>query len=193
MIDIGQVIYEMYPKLSDYCGVEQILRLVQDLDQKFDLVYPRIIINPSLPYEQGANFDIVKYEKVAHDPDAFDDETQSFESDVLISRYRNPRVTLSINGYGNAENPVRNKVLQAQEWFRIKELGKRFFNEYANIVVFNVGNVENRTQFLEVNYEQRWGFDVILQFDEKVQIREKNIERVDVTNTETGESQNIDL
>jgi hypothetical protein len=186
-IDIDQLLYDMHPALKEYCEIPQLLQAAQDLDQRVELVYPRIIINPSLPYGQDDYGEIVSHETVPSE------EEEEFDYDIIVSHYSNPRVTLSINGYGNNQKPVRTYIQKAQEWFRISELGKRFFDEYGNIVVYSVFDIEDRTEFLEANYEQRLGFDVILQFSEKVQVREKTIEQIEITNKETEESQVIDI
>ena len=42
----------------------------------------------------------------------------------------------------------------------------------------------DRTNFLETEYQQKLGFDVILQFVDTVEITEKTIEQIEINNEE---------
>lgn len=80
-----------------------------------------------------------------------------FKYDVINHVEFQPKVIMSFNCYSNDDFEAEDYILKAWEWFRLK--GRRILS-YENIVVVNVGDIADRTIFLEDSYEYRKGFDV---------------------------------
>lgn len=68
-------------------------------------------------------------------------------------------MTISFNIYAATNNEAMEWVIKVREWFN--EQGYYTLQD-ENLVVANLGNVENRTTFLVDSYEYKFGFDVQL-------------------------------
>ena len=76
-------------------------------------------------------------------------------------------------------------LLLLREWFEIEELGGRFFEGYnGTIVAGQISNVQNRSTFVQNDYEERFGFDVEIAFEDKVKVKVETIESLQINNQE---------
>lgn len=67
---------------------------------------------------------------------------------------------------------------KAREWFLINQEGRRFFGDTC--VIKNISDTQDRHTFMETEYEDRQGFDVVLGFNDEIKVIEKTIETVEV-------------
>lgn len=74
------------------------------------------------------------------------------------------RTTLSFNFYADTEEETIELAFGVRQWFLF--YGEEFLNE-QNIVVAEIGNMENRTTFLVDSYEYKHGFDVQLRLTDE--------------------------
>lgn len=170
MIDLYTFRTNLQPEIKSYSGIPQLIRADQDVNSE-DLIYPRITYKMSSPYDINGNAQsmFIKKEVVpSDDPD--------FDKDIEYSYYSNPRVTISFNAFGKNVSQYISKLI---EWFRIPKLGQRFLDQH-DVVIINVTNMQDRTTYLQTDYEDRKGFDVVLQFNDEVKIIEKTFEEVEL-------------
>lgn len=106
---------------------------------------PYGVYNITSPYIKGVG---------REDINTYEDETGLYQK--RVEQYL---VTLSFNLYAPTNDSTIDLALQVRKWFLF--LGQEFIQD-QNIVVANVGNVENRTTFLVDSYEYKHGFDVQL-------------------------------
>jgi len=180
-IDLGAIAYNMHPELKSYTGISQLIEANQDIPPD-ELIYPRMTWNWTIKYTPEARQSIIANKAVV----ASDDP--NFDKDIEYSYITVPRVTLSINVFGDDVSQYINK---AREWFTITQLGPRFLEDY-NAVVKEVTNTQDRKTFLETDYEDRQGFDVILSIEETIKVIEKTIEQVEITDQD-GNTKIYDL
>lgn len=183
MIDLYAFRTNLQPEIKSYCGIPQLVRADQDIESE-DLVYPRITYKISSPYDVNGNTQsmFVKQEVVpSNDSD--------FDKDVECSYYSNPRVTISFNAFGK---DISNYIFKLMEWFRIPKLGQRFLDQH-DVVIVSVTDMQDRTTYLETDYEDRKGFDVILQFKDEVKIIEKTFEKVELEVGFADDENNLDI
>lgn len=70
-----------------------------------------------------------------------------------------PQIVISYNSYSNDVVEASGSIMKAWEWFKFigyQELKNK------NIVVVDVGSIQDRAVFLTPDYEYRQGFDVVL-------------------------------
>jgi hypothetical protein len=68
--------------------------------------------------------------------------------------------TLQIMAYSDDRDISLTNALQARDWFKLA--GRLQLKETVNVVVVNVGEVENRDIAIEEEWERRQGFEVML-------------------------------
>lgn len=130
-----------------------IARLYQDL--KIRIVKAnQIAPTPPLPY--GVYNITSPYIKGVGQPDinAFQDSTG-----LYIKRKEQYLTTISFNIYAATNDEAMTKAIQIRNWF---DLQGYYELQDQNLVVANLGNVENRTTFLVDSYEYKFGFDIQL-------------------------------
>jgi hypothetical protein len=87
-------------------------------------------------------------------------------NDTYLKRDEQYKITISFNVYSDQNESTIDWAIKLRQWFLF--LGSEFIRN-LNIVVVNVGNIENRTVFLLDSYEYKYGFDVQLRLtDEQV-------------------------
>ncbi|TDX48276.1 LIC_12616 family protein [Orenia marismortui] len=171
MIDLETIANDIWQPLKDYSGCPQILLANQKIPPK-KLKDQRVIYNFSRPYNTG-NINFTEVKEVVESIEA------EFDKDLMYNYYYNPRVTLSITGYGSNKNPIDLYLNKVREFFMIPKLAGYFFEDYKGVVV-NVGDTIDKTTFLENDYEIRKGFDVILSFQDIISVREATIESIGI-------------
>lgn len=80
-----------------------------------------------------------------------------FKYDVRTTATFQPKTIISFNCYSDDLIETQENILRAWEWFKLK--GRRILAN-NNIVVVDVGNIQDRSIVLVDNYEYRQGFDV---------------------------------
>lgn len=181
MIDLEAVEDNLYQVWHDYLlektGREiQILLANQDF-RGLNLEYPRIMYQSIIPYSTSSNN--------VKEKDVVDSEDPEFDKDIEYTHVIDRYITFSIEGYGEPSNNVRRLLLLLREWFEIEELGGRFFEGYnGTIVAGQISNVQNRSTFVQNDYEERFGFDVEIAFEDKVKVKVETIESLQINNQE---------
>lgn len=102
------------------------------------------------------------------------------DEETLI-RETQATMTVSLAVYSRDKTEALNTAHRLWQWFRF--YGYEYLVEYG-LVVVTIEPMEDRTTFLETEYEHRVGFDVVLR---TVDIEEREIETIDcvVLNDET--------
>lgn len=192
MIDLDSIEDELYTPLYNYLVAKenegQLARVPQvwkteqmQKAKKKKLEYPRVGYKTSTPY--GTSDSQVKEKEVVPSDDP------NFEKDVEYIYIFTPKITISVQGYGGPNTPVRNSLLLLREWFNIAKLSDRWFGQYDGQVIRNeLTEIQDRRTMLETDYEERLGFDAIIEFDDRVKVREKTIENVKIETSDGTES-----
>jgi len=184
MIDIDAFMDDIYTPLIQYTDVPQIVKANQKIpDGK--LKENRIIYNMIV----FANTD--SRQTIIREMETVDSESEDFEYDIEADNITFPEATLSITGFGD---DILTPLNKAREWFYTKGLGDMWLRDSDyNAVIREVMEIDDRTVYLESDYEKRYGFDVIIEFKDVVKVRHDTIERVEVTNKTTNQTKEIDL
>lgn len=186
MISLDNFLDDLYSHIKDYTEIPQLVLGREDVPPKL-MTYPRGKMLFTTKYTPQARQSFITSKKTV--PSA---ETE-FESDIEYTYLINFEATLSLNFYGDN---VESYVNKARQWFLVNKLNRDFLNSYGKCVIKNVTATENRKTFLEAEYEDRLGFDVILGFSDKVVVTEKTIETIQFSQTiesVTGESDTVDF
>jgi hypothetical protein len=168
MIDLDSFLDELYPNIKDYTGVEQLILGTKDIKPEL-MKYPRCKIGFTTKYNAQPRQSFIHIKKV------IPSEEIEFESDIEYTYIINFDTTLSLNFYGEDVDMYVNK---ARQWFMINKLNRDFLNDYGKAVIKEITPTQNRKTFIETEYEDRQGFDVILGFSDKIVVIEKTIETV---------------
>ena len=108
---------------------------------------------PALPY---ATY------KVIGDRKGFGRYTTDYsdEKSALVEKNNQTRnATISFNVYGTSHDNAYEVAQQLRKWFDMR--GSLFMDE-INVAPISIEEVSNRTIFLTDSYDERWGFDVII-------------------------------
>jgi hypothetical protein len=100
---------------------------------------------------------------------------ENFEHDIMRTSVLYPDGTISFNGFGP---DAINNLQQIREWLNIPNRGDYWLHDNWNCSIRDITEVQNRTAFLETDFEKRYGFDVILNFKDLVEDRLDTIEKV---------------
>ena len=176
MINLDNFLDSIYQEIKDYTGIPQLLLGEEDLPPGI-LTYPRGKMNFIIKSSPQSRQTIINKREVV------DSEDENFESDIEYTYLLQPDATLSINFYGDN---VLEYVNKARQWFLINKLGRDYLYYNNNCTIKNITDTTNRKTFIETEYEDRLGFDVILGFSETVKIREKTIEVIKGSLNEEG-------
>jgi hypothetical protein len=193
MIDLDSIEDELYTPLYNYlvekenegqlARVPQIWKTEQmQRAKKKRLEYPRVGYKTSTPYGTNDNQTTKEKEIVSSDdPD--------FDQDVQFVYIFTPRITISVQGYGGPNKPVRDSLLLLREWFNIPKLSDRWFGQYEGQVIRSeLTEIQDRRAVLETDYEERLGFDAVIEFDDQVKVRESTIETIEIETDDNVES-----
>lgn len=82
--------------------------------------------------------------------------------DEQVERERN--VTLSFNIYGNTHDEAYELAKKLRRWFENNRSAE--FCEENNITFASVTDVTNRTTFLVDSYDEKYGFDIIVRYND---------------------------
>lgn len=183
MIDIDSFMTEIHTPLVDHSGVDQLVKANQKVPDG-QLQDNRIVYNMIMFANTDARHTIIKKRRT------IPSEDPEFDEDIEIENIFFPEATLSFTGFNEIMGPI-NKV---REWFYVHGLGDWWLrdNDYK-CVIREVMEIEDRTVYLESDYEKRYGFDVILEFQDIVKVTHDTIETVEITNKNTGNTEEVDL
>jgi len=171
MIDSKQFMNDLWTPINSIFDDLQILLANQEVPTDM-LEENRIVYNmTSMPSNYARQSIQQKDEVVA----SLDD---NFESDIMRTSVLYPDATLSISGFG--PDAIDN-LQQIREWFNIPNRGDLWLHDNWNCSIRNISAIQNRTVFLETDYEKRFGFDVIINFKDVVEDRLDTIEKVEGT------------
>ena len=184
MIDIEGFMDDIYTPLMQYTNAPQILKANQKIPD--DMLEDNRIIYNMIVF---ANTD--SRQTIIREMDTVDSDSEDFDYDIEADNITFPEATLSITGFGNEILTPLNK---ARDWFYTVGLGDEWLRDSQyNAVIREVMEIDDRTVYLESDYEKRYGFDVIIEFGDVVKVRHDTIERVEVTNKTTNQTKEIDL
>lgn len=86
-------------------------------------------------------------------------KTEEYEDKYKEIVHLQPQIVYSFNSYSDNVVDAYDTILKAWEWFKF--IGYQVLKG-NNLVVVNVGAIQDRTVFLTPDYEYRYGFDVEL-------------------------------
>lgn len=96
-----------------------------------------------------------------------------FEYDIVETLDLQPTSTLSINAYAKDHDTAYSTMKRILDWFRHSGYTHLSSN---NITVVDVEAVGDRTILITDDYRIRYGFDVILRFADRIELRNETIE-----------------
>lgn len=112
---------------------------------------------PALPYGTY---------KVIGDRKGFGRESSNYldSPDALVeTRDQTRNATISFTVYGTSNDNAYEVASQLRKWY---EWRGSLFLEEINVAAVSVEEVGNRTIFLIDSYDEKWGFDVIIRYQE---------------------------
>lgn len=112
---------------------------------------------PSLPY---ATYKIIGDRKGR----GRENLSHTNQPDALIeTRSQERNATISFNVYGTSHDNAYEVASQLRRWF---EGRGSFFLDALDVAIAIISEVGNRTTFLVDSYDEKWGFDVIIRYNE---------------------------
>ena len=112
---------------------------------------------PALPY---ATY------KVIGDRKGFGRYTTDYsdgENTLIEKQTQTRNATISFNVYGTSQDNAYEVAQKLRKWFDWR--GSLFLEE-INVAIVTTEEVSNRTIFLTDSYDERWGFDVIIRYQD---------------------------
>lgn len=180
MINLDDFVEEVRTPLNDYAGPPQIIRANQKIptNQLKDGRVVYNLINLSQGRSRHANIEI---------KEVVSSTSVGFDEDVMIKHFLYPEATISYTGFGEASFE---SIALIREWFYTHGLGDYWLEDNdISAVIREVTAIDDRTVYLESDYEKRYGFDVIIEFEDIVEVRHDTIESVEVR----GEIKTVDF
>lgn len=104
------------------------------------------------------------------------------DEDTLI-RESQLTMTVSLTVYATSKTEALNVAHQLRQWFRF--YGYEYLADHG-LVVVTIEGLEDRTTFLETDYEHRAGFDVVLRVSDREERAGNIIEKVILNNEMIG-------
>ncbi|MEO4053376.1 hypothetical protein [Solibacillus sp. CAU 1738] len=100
------------------------------------------------------------------------------QTDALIEQRSQERnATISFNVYGTSHDNACEQAKQLRKWFEWR--GSLFLDE-LNVAIIPVSEVKNRTTFLIDSYDEKWGFDVIIRYNDSDQYEIDYFDKVEI-------------
>ncbi|MCF8002130.1 MAG: hypothetical protein K9K76_09760 [Halanaerobiales bacterium] len=149
---------------------DEIIYFTLTLDDSID-VDEAYLIDDTTIIETHDDF----FKAVFNDEDIITGGYVDFEEDIMRTTILYPEATISFNSFG--PNAINN-LQQIREWFNIPNRGDIWLHDNWGCSIMNIGEIENRTAFLETDFEKRYGFDVIVSFKDVVEDVLETIEKV---------------
>ena len=169
MIDTKQFISDLWNPLNTiFSGNLQILLADQE-------VPPGKLDNNRVTYKMISMPGNYSRQSIQQSDEVVASTDENFEHDIMRTSVLYPDGTISFNGFGP---DAINNLQQIREWFNIPNRGDYWLHDNWNCSIRDITEVQNRTAFLETDFEKRYGFDVILNFRDVVEDRLDTIEKV---------------
>lgn len=128
--------------------------------------YPYVTINCLTPYKK--DMDIVGGTKIR----------QTVNNKVQVISTEQPKMIFSIMAYSDNLSQCLQVLRDTLDW--IKTTNQQYLRK-RGIVVVDVGNVGDRSVFLEVDYQYCWGFDTTIRVFDSVTTEINPIDSVEIT------------
>lgn len=115
------------------------------------------------------DYPFYSYKITSYNPYAFTGQSKLEEygdEKYKETLYLQPNVVISFNSYSDTVDEANIEIFKAWEWFKF--VGYQDLKN-SNIVVINVGSIQDRTIYLEPDYEYRYGFDVELRLTHSIE------------------------
>ena len=176
MIDLDQFLADINQPMFNYTGKVQVIVGNQKIPPEH-LENNRIAYNMILfANSKRRHTQIVEEEVVDFNPDYWEEE--GFDNDVMTHVTFFPESTLSFTAFGSN---ARKNIAKLREWWYVRGLADRWLKDSNyECVIREVMEINERTTYLESDYERRYGFDVRIEFMDVVSIRERTIERLEI-------------
>lgn len=170
MIDIKQFLTDLWTPLNDYAEPSQLL--LKDQQIPTDQLKPSRIVYGFINFaDTGARQSVIRTD------DLIASEEEEWDYDIETGNINFPRGTVSFTCFGPEGKEDLGLI---REWFNTVGIGDWWLRE-NEAVIRNITSVQDRTVYLETDYEERYGFDVELQFKDIVKNTFRTIEKVQIT------------
>lgn len=171
MINLNGLLTDIVNQLKSYTGANEVILADQNGPRPKE---PFITIKVTTPYN-GTSTHHIEERKVVPSEDP------NFDSDIEYTFITHPKVTLSVNVYGD---DTYTTVQKAREWFDIRQLSRSTLEQYK-AVVREITAVQNRDTVIGgISYEMRQGFDVIIVIQDEVKLIVPTIEQFSIKEAE---------
>lgn len=138
-----------------------------------NLQLPRISLKLSEPYNtENVNPQEIREVVTSTDPE--------FDNDILHTFKFAPKLNLSVNGFGTTKREIRPYIDKVRDFFMVQKLGSYVLETLYNGVIKTVGDTKDRTTILEQEYQKRLGFDITLEFEDNIEVRNETIETIEI-------------
>lgn len=178
MIDVDKFLEDIHAPMLEHSGAPQIVLGNQKIPPEH-LQENRIVYNMIAFADSGPRHTVIEKEEVVDfDPEYWDGD-EGFAHDIMRYVIFISQATLSFTGFGPE---ARTNISRLREWWYVPGLADRFMKDNSiDCVIQEVMNIDDRTTYLESDYERRFGFDVLLNFKALVAVRERTIEKIQLT------------
>lgn len=100
------------------------------------------------------------------------------QTNALVEQSSQERnVTISFNVYGTSHDNAYEETKKLRKWF--EQRGSLFLDD-INVAIADISEVTNRTTFLIDSYDEKWGFDVIIRYNESDQFEIDYFDKVEI-------------
>ncbi|ABR46653.1 hypothetical protein Amet_4356 [Alkaliphilus metalliredigens QYMF] len=100
-------------------------------------------------------------------------ENPNFDSDIEVQKIETSEPSFSINVFAKTAEEAKSVAMKTKDFFKFHgcEWLKR-----KNIVTVSTSTIENRDALMIIDYERRYGFDVILRYTRELKKKIETIE-----------------
>lgn len=167
MIDIDQFLSELNREINKFADPNQLLKADQKA-QNQTLQLPRITDKIIIFGNEESPHAMIREKELV------ESDSEDFEYDIERKYFQHPEATISFTGIGEG---ALSTLIEIRNWFRISDLHNPFLdNQNCFTNVPPVGEIDDRTTFLESNYQKKWGFDAFIKFEEVITVTVETIE-----------------
>lgn len=155
------IIVNLIKSIRSQIAIDTVLTIIR-ADQKGPI--------PALPY---ATY------KVIGDRKGFGRYTTDYldaENTLMETHDQTRNATISFNVYGTSQDNAFEVAQQLRKWFDWR--GSLFLEE-INVALVSTEEVSNRTIFLTDSYDERWGFDVIIRYQDSDELEIDYFDKVE--------------
>lgn len=112
------------------------------------------------------------------------------DTKIKINKTETPKMVFSINCYSDKQSEVSSVLKDAINWLTFS--GQQDLSD-RGIIVLNNGDVQDRTNFLEVDYQYVYGFDLTIRVNDEVSMNVDTIGSVEAEDKDTNEKIDVEV